>query len=101
YNLPLFAVVIVPLGGIYYLVQKISIPTSRQLKRLESVTRSPIYSSFSETISGAATIRAFGQQERFVEEAQAKIDSNQACYFPSLISNRWLGMRLEFIGSFA
>ncbi len=45
---------------------------------MESITRSPIYSHFGETISGAATIRAYGVAARFVRENEKKIDLNQA-----------------------
>lgn len=73
--------------------------TSRQLKRLESVTRSPIYSHFGETLSGVSTIRAYGCSKRFIQESNERVDTNQRCYFPSFIANRWLAVRLEFCGN--
>lgn len=47
-----FLAVLVPISIFYYFVQKFYIPTTRQIRRLESITRSPIYSHFSETLSG-------------------------------------------------
>uniref|UniRef100_A0A6M2DRX2 ABC-type glutathione-S-conjugate transporter n=1 Tax=Xenopsylla cheopis TaxID=163159 RepID=A0A6M2DRX2_XENCH len=96
---PIFAAVIVPIGIIYYFVQRFYVATSRQLKRLESVSRSPIYSHFGETVTGATTIRAYQVQDRFVRESESKVDFNQVCYYPSIIANRWLAVRLEMVGN--
>ncbi|XP_036386238.1 canalicular multispecific organic anion transporter 2 isoform X2 [Megalops cyprinoides] len=96
---PIFAVVIFPLALIYFFVQRFYVATSRQLKRLESVSRSPIYSHFSETITGTSVIRAYRRQDAFVLISDMKVDENQKSYYPGIVSNRWLGVRIEFIGN--
>ncbi|KAI5638820.1 ABC transporter domain-containing protein [Phthorimaea operculella] len=96
---PIFMAVILPIGIVYYLIQRFYVATSRQLKRLESVSRSPIYSHFGESITGAPTIRAYGVTQRFILESEYKVDHNQCCYYPSCIANRWLAVRLEMIGN--
>ncbi|NXP73824.1 MRP3 protein, partial [Ramphastos sulfuratus] len=96
---PLFAVVVVPLAALYFFVQRFYVATSRQLKRLESVSRSPIYSHFSETVSGATVIRAYGRVKPFIDISDMKVDENQRSYYPGLVANRWLGIRVEFVGN--
>uniref|UniRef100_UPI0037E7E5A5 ATP-binding cassette sub-family C member 3 n=1 Tax=Semicossyphus pulcher TaxID=241346 RepID=UPI0037E7E5A5 len=96
---PIFAVVIAPLAFIYVFVQRFYVATSRQLKRLESVSRSPIYSHFSETVTGSSVIRAYGRHSAFVLMSDVKVDENQKSYYPGIVSNRWLGVRIEFIGN--
>ncbi|XP_059756486.1 ATP-binding cassette sub-family C member 2 isoform X4 [Balaenoptera ricei] len=96
---PVFVVVIIPLGIIYVSVQIFYVATSRQLRRLDSVTRSPIYSHFSETVSGLSVIRAFEHQERFLKHNEMATDTNQKCVFSWITSNRWLAVRLELIGN--
>ncbi|KAK2876925.1 hypothetical protein Q8A67_021021 [Cirrhinus molitorella] len=96
---PIFALVIGPLALIYIFVQRFYVATSRQLKRLESVSRSPIYSHFSETITGTSVIRAYGRNTAFVLMSDMKVDENQKSYYPGIVSNRWLGVRIEFIGN--
>uniref|UniRef100_A0A9J8BNT1 ABC-type glutathione-S-conjugate transporter n=1 Tax=Cyprinus carpio carpio TaxID=630221 RepID=A0A9J8BNT1_CYPCA len=99
FSTPIFALVIGPLALIYFFVQRFYVATSRQLKRLESVSRSPIYSHFSETITGTSVIRAYGRNTAFVLLSDMKVDENQKSYYPGIVSNRWLGVRIEFIGN--
>jgi ATP-binding cassette subfamily C (CFTR/MRP) protein 1 len=96
---PLFIAVAVPLAFLYLYIQRYYLRTSRELKRLDSVSKSPIYAHFQETLGGISTIRAFQQQARFVQENEHRIDENVRAYFPSINANRWLAVRLEFIGS--
>ncbi|XP_053927351.1 ATP-binding cassette sub-family C member 2 [Cuculus canorus] len=96
---PFFALVIIPLGIFYYFVLRFYVSTSRQLRRLDSVTRSPIYSHFGETVSGLSVIRAYGHQERFLQQNESTMDINQKSVYSWIISNRWLAIRLEFVGS--
>ena len=70
-------------------LQRFYVATSRQLRRLESVSRSPIFSHFGETVQGASTIRAHGHQERFVLESERRVDENQICYYPGIAANRY------------
>uniref|UniRef100_A0A8D1DHJ4 Multidrug resistance-associated protein 1 n=1 Tax=Sus scrofa TaxID=9823 RepID=A0A8D1DHJ4_PIG len=96
---PVAAVIIPPLGLIYFFVQRFYVASSRQLKRLESVSRSPVYSHFNETLLGVSVIRAFEEQERFIRQSDLKVDENQKAYYPSIVANRWLAVRLEFVGN--
>uniref|UniRef100_A0A8D2DHH8 Multidrug resistance-associated protein 1 n=1 Tax=Sciurus vulgaris TaxID=55149 RepID=A0A8D2DHH8_SCIVU len=96
---PIAAVIIPPLGLIYFFVQRFYVASSRQLKRLESVSRSPVYSHFNETLLGVSVIRAFEEQERFIHQSDLKVDENQKAYYPSIVANRWLAVRLECVGN--
>ncbi|XP_053413290.1 multidrug resistance-associated protein 1 isoform X3 [Nycticebus coucang] len=96
---PIAAVVIPPLGLLYFFVQRFYVASSRQLKRLESVSRSPVYSHFNETLLGVSVIRAFEEQERFTRQSDLKVDENQKAYYPSIVANRWLAIRLEYVGN--
>jgi ABC-type multidrug transport system fused ATPase/permease subunit len=99
FSTPFFLLLIIPLAFIYLAIQRYYLSTSRELKRLDSIGKSPIYSHFQETIQGVSTIRAYEQQRRFVFHNQVKLDANQRAYFPSFTCNRWLAVRLEFLGS--
>ena len=100
YATPLFLTVIIPMGIFYFVVQRIYVATSRQLKRLESISRSPIFSHFQESLSGASSIRAYKRQNDFILQNEAQLDYNNEAYYPSLCANRWLGLRLEIVGHF-
>lgn len=96
---PAFTILIIPLAIIYYGIQRYYLKTSRELKRLDSTTRSPIYAHFQESLGGISTIRAYDQENRFAKENEWRMDMNQKAWFLYISTNRWLAVRLEFIGS--
>jgi ABC-type multidrug transport system fused ATPase/permease subunit len=95
---PIILVVLFPFAVIYYLFQRIFISTSRQLKRIDSTSRSPIYNHFSETVNGVTSIRSYGACDKFIQESNRRVDENHRCYYPSFTASRWLAIRLEFLG---
>jgi ATP-binding cassette, subfamily C (CFTR/MRP), member 1 len=71
----------------------------RQLKRLNAVSKSPIFNYFSETLTGLSTIRAYKCQERFIDEMTTKTNYHLSFFYPDTILLRWLAVRIQFIGS--
>ncbi|NXX86603.1 MRP7 protein, partial [Urocolius indicus] len=98
YGLPWIALVLLPLAALYFSIQRYYRHTSRELKRLYNVTLSPIYTHFSETLSGLSSIRAMRAVQRFELENQALLEQNQHCLFASKTAVQWLDIRLQMIG---
>ncbi|XP_054155854.1 multidrug resistance-associated protein 1-like [Oppia nitens] len=96
---PLFLAPLALVAVIYYIVQFIYIKTSRQLKRLESTTRSPIYSHFGQTLAGLSSIRAYKCIDRFVRESDRRVDINQMCLYPNVVANSWLQIWLTSLSN--
>ena len=97
--LPWFLIAVFSISALYLWAAVFYRASARELKRLDAVSRSPIFAWFSESLNGLATIRAFGQQALFVGANEARVDRNQICYLPSISVNRWLAVRLEFVGA--
>ncbi|NWI13381.1 MRP7 protein, partial [Crypturellus soui] len=98
YGLPWIALVLLPLAALYFSIQRYYRRTSRELKRLYSLTLSPIYTHFSETLSGLSSIRAMRAARRFEAENQLHLEQNQRCLFASNTVMQWLDIRLQMIG---
>ncbi|CAG2110927.1 unnamed protein product, partial [Medioppia subpectinata] len=99
FETPLVLLAIGPIIIVYIICQRIYISSSRQIKRIESETRSPIISHLSETFNGTASIRAFGADHWFVRQSYRRIDANNQCVYLDSCGEQWLKIRLEFLGS--
>ena len=96
---PWFLLVVVVLAFYYVYEGRFYVRSSREIKRLDSISRSPIYANFGETIDGTPVIRAYEKQEQFIQKNYQLLDLNQRAYFIISSSNCWLGIRLEFAGT--
>lgn len=98
YSAHWFLLVAIPLGLVYYLIMTAYIPTLRQVKRIEAVSRSPIYSYFSETLAGASVIRAFGKENHFMLEIQKRINDFHQVNSTDIAITGWRSVLIELLG---
>ncbi|KAK8849677.1 hypothetical protein IAR55_005012 [Kwoniella newhampshirensis] len=85
---------------VYYQAGSIYGQTSRDMRRLDSVTRSPLYSLFGETVSGVAVLRAFGASTVSLKYMMRLADTNLLAFAWSWTVNRWLSARFNLLGAF-
>lgn len=81
-------------------LQKYYMASSRELVRIVSIQKSPIINLFGESISGAATIRGFGQEKRFMKRNLYLLDCFARPFFCSLAAIEWLCLRMELLSTF-
>ena len=81
YTTPYFVIFLLPLAALYILLQKLYIASSRQIKRLDMISKSPIFSHFSESVTGASSVRAFRAIDRFTLESEKLVAANNQCLF--------------------
>ncbi|KFH73818.1 hypothetical protein MVEG_01032 [Podila verticillata NRRL 6337] len=98
-NMVSFLIPAVFIMGIYIVIGSLYVPISRDLKRLNSNSRSPILNHFNETLNGLATIRAYGFERQFLSKNLANLDDNNRTFFLLWSTNRWLHWRVDVAGA--
>ena len=96
---PSFAFIIIPVMLMYFNITAFYRGVARELKRLDSVTRSPVFAHFSETLNGLPIIRSFYKQNMFKRSNEVKLEDSQSAYFALKTVDRWLSVRLELLGN--
>lgn len=94
------AAVVVPIIVLYVYIARYFLRTARELKRLESVCRSPVLSQIAETLDGLDTIRTRKRQQEFAELLYSYQDTHNRAYYMVLAGTRWLGIRLDLLSAF-
>ncbi|KAJ5642156.1 oligomycin resistance ATP-dependent permease yor1 [Penicillium lividum] len=93
-----FGIALVPCGTIFFFSAFYYRASARELKRHESVLRGVVLARFTETLSGVSTIRSYSMQNQFSTSLQRAIDDMNSANFLTSANQRWLGMRLDFVG---
>ncbi|WFD27284.1 hypothetical protein MNAN1_002280 [Malassezia nana] len=73
--------------------------SAREFKRVDALLRSKLYSHFAESLTGLTTIRAYRESQRFLEDNYKYMDLQNRAYFLTIVNQRWLGLRLDLLGS--
>ncbi|KAF9956193.1 hypothetical protein BGZ72_002945 [Mortierella alpina] len=94
---PYFLILMVPLFGCYYYLAAYYLVSSREIKRLDSAARSPMYAHFGETLNGLVTIRGYGDADRFSTQATKLLDQSQQVFYLTNTTERWLQVMLQLL----
>lgn len=96
--MPLMLLVVVPVLSLYYRVQKDYRVPAREAKRLDSISRSPRFAHFKETLQGLVVIRSFGKTDVFLDSFFQKLEHSQRMFHGHYMLNRWFSSRIPLLG---
>ncbi|KAJ1946018.1 hypothetical protein GGF37_001399 [Kickxella alabastrina] len=97
FTMPFMLVIVIPLAFAYRYLQQLYLFSSREVRRLDSTTRSPVISHFQDSVGGISTIRTYSQQSRFIAENNNHLEINMRSLYTYFAINRWLFIRLEIL----
>jgi ABC-type multidrug transport system fused ATPase/permease subunit len=98
-GVPWVLIAVAPLLIWFWHLRARYVASAREIKRIEAVTRSPVYASFTATLQGLPTLRAYGVESFFDALFAERLDDNGRAHFSFLVTSRWLGFRLDGISA--
>jgi ABC-type multidrug transport system fused ATPase/permease subunit len=96
---PPVAVILVPVFMLYVHYGNLFRASSREIRRLDATTRSPVYAHFGETLAGLSTIRSFGDSDRFIQHNKALLEGNLITRWSDALTQRWLNFRFDQVSA--
>lgn len=94
-TLPFALAVIPPLSLYFWRVRSVFVTSTRELKRLEGLARSPIFAMLGESLGGMATIRANNFVGYFQSKFRRAHDAHTQAFFAFISASRWVGFRMD------
>ncbi|KAJ4459390.1 Multidrug resistance-associated protein [Paratrimastix pyriformis] len=94
-----FFVILVPIVVVFYLLQAVYRRTSREVQRLESISRSPCFAHFAETLMGLPTLRSYGLVDKWVGEFWTKCDQYSSAFMMYRLGQKWMGLYQSLVSS--
>ncbi|XP_037925199.1 multidrug resistance-associated protein 4-like isoform X2 [Hermetia illucens] len=94
---PIFLILVCVLGVIFWFIRKVYLKTSKNLKRLDGITRSPVFTHLAASLNGLSTIRAYGAQTGLIKEFDAHQDIHTASYYMYISTSTAFGLSLDIV----
>jgi len=99
YTFPYLGIIFVPLGAFYAFAAIYYRRSSVETKRLDSILRSKLYSAYAESLTGISTVRAYGEEGRFIRKTEHGLDVENRAYYMVIAIQQWLSTRLDLLGN--
>ena len=95
---PYFLIIVFAILACYFYAAQFYRHSAREMKRLDNLLRSALYAHSAESLSGMATIRAYGETAKFIATNEKHLDTENRAYLLTVYNQRWLGFRLDMFG---
>ncbi|GAB1210281.1 hypothetical protein APSETT445_009072, partial [Aspergillus pseudonomiae] len=89
----------IPLAFCWVFFARQYLIASREVKRIENISRSPVYEQINTSLTGLWTIRAYGKSPLYIHAMQDRIDRHARAFWTQWLLTRWLGLRVSMIGA--
>ncbi|XP_068754030.1 ATP-binding cassette sub-family C member 4-like isoform X2 [Montipora capricornis] len=90
---------LLPIIGTFLYFARYYLRSSRDLKRIEAIKCSPVYSHITETVNGLEIVHTSNMRKPFLERLKRYQDENTQAFFMAVSANRWLSVRLDLLAS--
>lgn len=85
------------IAGVLYIIQKVYLKTSKQLRVMDLEAKTPLCAHFLETASGVTTINAYGWTEKNAAKNKDLLYKSQVPYYLMLSIQQWLALVLNLV----
>jgi ABC-type multidrug transport system fused ATPase/permease subunit len=92
-----FLIPIVVMGLLFWFIRKIYLKTSKNVKRLEGITKSPVFTHLTATLQGLTTIRAYGAQNILRNEFDKHQDLHSSAWYMFITTSQAFGFCLDIM----
>lgn len=95
---PFLLLLLLPMGVVFYYLQRYYISSNREIKRLDAASKSAPLQVVSEALLGLTSIRCTpGGKQLVLKRFLTALDSTQRSYFAFLATSRWFGLQLDLL----
>jgi ABC-type bacteriocin/lantibiotic exporter with double-glycine peptidase domain len=91
-------IMVIPLGYIFQRVQAYFRRSNTEMKRLDNISKSPVFAEFNQTLSGVSSVKAYRAEKQFVDRMGLLVDTNSQAMLLQQLLKWWLTVRLETLG---
>ncbi|KYO27274.1 hypothetical protein Y1Q_0021210 [Alligator mississippiensis] len=92
-------VAVIVIAALFVLLFQIFKRAIRELKRIENISRSPLYSHISSSVQGLSVIHAYNKKEDYIKQFKMLNDENSNHFLLFNCALRWFALRTDILAA--
>uniref|UniRef100_A0A7M4E763 ATP binding cassette subfamily C member 12 n=1 Tax=Crocodylus porosus TaxID=8502 RepID=A0A7M4E763_CROPO len=96
---PFLLIAVIVIAAFFVLLFQIFKRAIRELKRIENISRSPLYSHISSSVQGLSVIHAYDKKEDYIKQFKMLNDENSNHFLLFNCALRWFALRTDILAA--